>query len=195
MNPTAPAVTAAARTLIDVYRLSLDFDVASFVIEPDVAKRILDEEGPGDRPHAAPRSGVLIREDSEGAQLGLYLDPEDLANPGAVIEETSHLLYLVWHARRDLPVSRLLLEIQGEVDRYVVGRLSGNDGFAHFRVFEWADWMDVETCRAYAMAHRIARRYCELLAARFPDTRDIPELLRELRRYYRATPDRKLHPV
>jgi hypothetical protein len=195
VNPTAPAVTAAARTLIDVYRLSLDFDVASFVIEPEEAKRILEEGSPVDSPRPAPRSGVLIREDSEGAQLGLYLDPEDLANPGAVIEETSHLLYLVWHARRDLPVSRLLLEIQGEVDRYVVSRLYGEDGFGHFRVFEWADWMDVETRRIYAMAHRTAHRYCAFLSARFPSTRDNPELLRELRRYYRATPDQKLHPA
>ena len=195
MKRTAPAVAAAARTLIDIYRLGLDFDVASFVIAPDVAMRILDDWGSPEGAGVAPRSGVLIREDHYGAQLGLYLDPVDLANPGAVVEETSHLLYLVWHARRDLPVSRLLLEIQGEVDRYVVGRLSGNDGFEHFRAFEWAEWMDLETRHVYATAHRTAHRYCAFLSTRFPSTGDIPELLRELRRYYRSTPDRKLHPV
>ena len=193
MTPSAPAVAAAARMLIDVYRLGLVFDAERFVIAPEVAMRILDEEGPADAARAAPRSGVLIREDDQGAQLGLYLDPEDLADPGAVLEETSHLVYLVWHAQRDLPVSRLLLEIQAEVDRYLVGRLSGNDGFGHFRAFEWADWMDVETRRVYATAHRTAHRYCVFLSARFPSTGDIPELLRELRRYYRSTPDRKLH--
>lgn len=190
MNPNRPTVAAAARMLIDVYRLGIDLDAESFVIEPEVARRILDDEGTPDS--AAPRSGVLIRQDDEGAELGLYLDPADLGNLGAVVEETSHLVCLVWHARRDLPVSRLLLEVQGEVDRYVVGRLAGNDGFGHFRAFRWADWMDVETRRIYTTAHRTAHRYCGFLSARFPRQGDIPELLRELRRYYRATPERKL---
>ena len=181
--------------LIDIYRLGIELDAESFVIAPEVAMRILEDAGPPEGSRAAPRSGVLIREEYDGAQLGLYLDPEDMADPGAVVEETSHLLCLVWHARRDLPVSRLILEIQGEVDRYVVGRFLGNDGLAHFRRFDWADWMDVETRGIYATAHRTAQRYCAFLSARFPSTRDIPELLRELRGYYRSTPDEKLHPA
>lgn len=195
MNPMAETVATAARMLIDVYRLGIDLDAESFVIAPEVAMRILDAEGPPNALAAAPRSGVLIREGGQGAEVGIYLDPEDVGDPGAVVEETSHLLCLVWHARRDLPVSRLLLEIQGEVDRYMVGRLSGNDGFGHFREFAWADWMDFETRRVYATAHRAAHRYCVYLSGRFPCTRDIPELLRELRRYYRATPDTKLRPA
>jgi len=195
VNPDAPTVAAAARLLIDVYRLGLDFDAESFMIEAEFAKRILGEAGSLDSAGGVPRSGVLIREDAEGAQVGLYLDPTDLADPGAVVEETSHLLCLVWHARRDLPISRLLLEIQGEVDRYVVGRFSGNDGLGHFRQFEWADWMDAETRRIYVMAHRTAHRYCAFLSKRFPSDRDVPELLRELRQYYRSTPENKLHPI
>jgi len=193
VNPTAPTVAAAARMLIDVYRLGLEIDVDSFVIESEVAMRILDEAAPAEGGGAAPRSGVLIREEDDSAQVGLDLDPEDQADPGAVVEETSHLLCLVWHARLDLPVSRLILEIQGEVDRYVAGRFLGNDGFDHFQRFDWADWMDVETRRVYTTAHRTAHRYCSFLSDRFPSTRDIPELLRELRGFYRATPDRKLH--
>jgi len=194
VNPTAPTVGAAAQLLIDVYRLGLVFDAESFVIDAEAARQILDDEGSLGPAGGAPRSGVLIREDAEGAQVGLYLDPEDLSDPGAVVEETSHLLCLVWHALRDLPVSRLLLEIQGEVDRYVVGRFSGNDGLGHFRRFEWADWMDAETQRIYATAHCTAQRYCAFLSKRFPCKRDVPELLRELRRYYRSTPEKKLHP-
>ena len=195
MKRAIPAVSAAARTLIDVYRLELDLEASHFVIEPALAKRILDAEAEEADREGAPRSGILVVDDEEGPQVGLYLHPDDVQDSGVVVEETSHLLYLAWHALRDLPVSRLLLEIQGEVDRYVVTRLSGRDGLRHFREFDWANWMGEETRRTYATAHRVAQRYCELLAVRFPARSDTPELLRELRRYYRASPDTKLHPT
>ena len=194
MKHTLPAVSAAARTLIDVYRLDIELDATRFVIEPALAMQILLAGAEAGDAAEAPRSGVLVVDSEEGAQVGLYLHPEDALNPGAVVEETSHLLYLAWHSVRDLPVSRLLMEVQGEVDRYVVARLSGRDALEHFQTFEWAHWMGDETRSIYAMAHRVAHRYCRHLGSRFPAESDTPELLRELRRYYRATPDNKLHP-
>jgi hypothetical protein len=190
-----PAVSEAARFLIDLYRLDLDLEASRFVIEPDLARQILEDREGGPAGEGSPRSGVLVVDDEEGAQVGLYLHPDDVKDPDVVVEETSHLLYLAWHAIRDLPVSRLLLEIQGEVDRYVVARLSGRDAFGHFREFEWETWMGEDARSSYATAHRVARRYCEGLAARFPGASDTPALLRELRRYYRASPDTKLHPA
>ncbi len=125
--------------------------------------------------------------------LGLYLDPCDRGDPDTVVEETSHLLCLAWHAAHDRRVSRLTLELQGEVDRYAVARLQGRDGFGHFERFAWADWMDAETRGLYEAAHRAARRYCRRLTRRFPERRDTPALLSELRGFYRASPEQKLH--
>jgi len=109
-----------------------------------------------------------------------------------VVEETSHLLCLAWHAAHDRPVSRLTLELQGEVDRYVVARLQGRDGFDHFSGFSWAAGMDTATRELYSAAHRSALRYCRVLARRFPERADTPALLSELRRFYRAGPEQKL---
>jgi hypothetical protein len=89
-------------------------------------------------------------------------------------------------------VSRLILELQGEIDRYVVARLEGRDGLAHFGEVTWDDWMDVATRRLYENAHRRASRYCRALNGRFPDRRDTPGLLAELRGFYRAPSERKL---
>jgi hypothetical protein len=108
------------------------------------------------------------------------------------VEETSHLLCLAWHATHGLPISRLILELQAEVDRYLVARLAGADPFAHFERFRWDSWMDAATRARYEAAHRAGERYCRGLALRHPGLGDIPALLNELRDFYRASPQAKL---
>ena len=46
----------------------------------------------------APRSGVLVKEEGDDVWLGLYLDPADREDLSAILEETSHLLCIAWHA-------------------------------------------------------------------------------------------------
>jgi hypothetical protein len=178
------AVATAQRWITAIYRLDLDLSAAEYVVHPEIARALL--------PEGAPRSGVVVVEEEGAVSLGLYVDPRDEGDPGTVIEETSHLLYLAWAARRDLEVSHLHLELQGEVDRYAVARIGGRDALAHFEAFEWCDWMDAKTRDMYVTAHRSAQRYCRGLEDRYPRRADTPALLSELRRFYRAAPHRKL---
>jgi hypothetical protein len=184
VTPLQRQVAAVQRWLVAIYRLDLDLEAERFVVEPERARRLL--------PPGSPRSGLLVLEQAGELQLGLYLDPQDARDPATVIEETSHLLCLVWHAVRDWPVSRLHLELQAEVDRYAVARAAGGDPLGHFRDFGWADWMDAAERRRYQTAHRVAHRYCRRLEARFPVRADTPAWLGELRRFYRAAPNEKL---
>jgi hypothetical protein len=179
------AVAAAGRWLTGIYRLDLGIRAEHFMLSPEDARSLL----PGD----APRSGVVVLDEGQELLLGLYLDPRDRGDPDTVVEETSHLLCLAWHAAHGRRVSRLTLELQGDVDRYAVARLQGRDGFGHFERFVWADWMDAETRGLYEVAHCTALRYCRRLTRRFPERRDTPALLSELRGFYRASPERKLH--
>jgi len=179
------AVAAAGRWLTGIYRLDLGIRAEHFMLSPEDARSLL----PGD----APRSGVVVLDEGQELLLGLYLDPCDRGDPDSVVEETSHLLCLAWHAAHGRRVSRLTLELQGDVDRYAVARLQGRDGFGHFERFVWADWMDAETRGLYEAAHRAALRYCRRLTRRFPERRDTPALLSELRGFYRASPEQKLH--
>src|SRR5437667_152970 len=98
----------------------------------------------GRLPHAA-RSGVadeelLVAQPADGSDevvMSLYLDPallerlrrEDplrrlhagnLADCWTALEGVSHFLYLAWNDGHDRPVSLLELEMQAEVDKYVV---------------------------------------------------------------------------
>jgi hypothetical protein len=178
------AVADAGRWLTGIYRLDLGLRAEHFVVTPEEARRLL----PGD----APRTGVVVLDEGAELSLGLYVDPCDRGDPDAVVEETSHLLCLAWHAAHDRRVSRLILELQGGVDCYAVGRLQGRGGFGHFEHFSWASGMDAGTRGVYETAHRAALRYCRLLARRFPRRSDTPALLSELRSFYRASPEEKL---
>ncbi|MFQ5418532.1 MAG: hypothetical protein ACE5FL_16010 [Myxococcota bacterium] len=184
MTRLGEAVAAAERWLTDIYRLDLDICAARCVLSPERVRALLRD--------GAPSTGVVAVEADGELQLGLYVDPGDRDDPDAVVEETSHLLCLAWHAVHDRPLSRLVLEIQGEVDRYAVARLQGRDAFRHFERFAWAPGLDADARDAYAAAHRVGLRYCRGLARRFPSRGDTPGLLDELRRFYRTPPEQKL---
>ena len=179
------AVASAQRRITAIYQLELDLCAEEFVVDPETALTLL--------PPDSPRTGVVVVEKPYEISLGLYVDPEDANDPWTVLEETSHLLYLAWLAGRDWSVSRLVLELQSEVDRYAVVRAAGEDGLEHFETVEWGDWLDGSTRELYATAHRSAHRYCRSLDRRYPDRSDMPALLSELRHFYRAAPDQKLH--
>ena len=178
------AVSQISRWLMAIYALDFEFSAGPYVISHRAARELTGGH--------LPRSGVLVRQWDGEAEIGLYLDPRDATAAGVVVEETSHLVCLAWHAARDLPVSRLHLEFQAEVDRYAVDRLAGRDGFAHFRNFRWASFLDVEERQRYRAAHRLGERFCRALTARHPRRCDTPGLLRALRSFYRAAPERRL---
>lgn len=182
-GPLAREVARAQRSLSAIYHLELQLRAERFLVAPADARRLL--------PPRSPRSGVLAVEEAGELWLGLYVDPRDL-DAGTIVEETSHLLCLAWHAAHDRPVSQLTLELQGEIDRYAVARLSGDDPFRHFHAFAWADGPDAVTRRRYELAHRAAHRYCRALADRYPARADVPALLAELRGFYRAPGEKKL---
>jgi hypothetical protein len=172
------AVAWAQARLSAIYDLDLALRAEHFLIPPERARRLL--------PPRSPRSGVLVLEEDDGASLGLYIDAADVRDRSTIVEETSHLMCLAWHAAEGRRVSRLILELQGEIDRWAVARLEGSDAFDHFTRFTWADWMGAPERRRYEAAHRKAHRYCRALQARYPGRRQTPGLLHELRRFYRA---------
>ncbi len=186
---TGERVGQFAGWLADVYALELDFEAERFVLDlsPELARALLP---------AGTRSGLVLLEEDGELGIGLHLAPEDHAHEGTVIEETSHLVCVAWHAAQDLPVSPLILELQAEVDRFAFARLRRDgvprDAFAHFERFHFADDLEPEALDRYRVAHRHARAYCRNLARRYPRPADTPELVSELRRFYRASPDAKL---
>jgi hypothetical protein len=98
---------------------------------PLVDAFIVETEGPH-------RETVRVREGDGELEVSVALPRSALLSPRPtldelcqVVEGVSHFLYLAERARRELPTTQLELEIQAEVDKYVVlvlGELLLTDG-------------------------------------------------------------------
>src|SRR3989338_4878692 len=125
MKHTISKIDKALKML---YHLEVPFSANDFVLE--VSPR---------GPECAPQASLLVQEDAGGLSLGIYFPPtiyasltrqEGLTHPdwsveelnvfATVTEEISHFLYLVFNAYQGRSVSQFDLELQGEIDKFLV---------------------------------------------------------------------------
>ena len=185
----------------------------------------------GRLPHAA-RSGTADEElivaqplaGSDEVVMSLYLDPallerlarEDpltrlhagnVADCWTALEGVSHFLYLAWNAGHDRPVSLLELEMQAEVDKYVVSywllrrQLPQRFPAELRRMLFERTRIDPRLARGRAGLYREASRYAEKFCRRLEKSLSRTAggaaaagesgVLAELRRFYRLTHARK----
>lgn len=177
-----------------------------------MGRKLLEDLG---RPAAAPEE-LLVVEEPAGLSVGLYLAPElfqelrriqpnghsgaalamdRLPAFAAVAEGVSHFLYLSSAAEAERPVSRLELEVQGEVDKFAaaalhlwgrdLSRLLGNLCDRLFRRVSYLPHLTPEERQRYEMANRLAGGYARHLVGRYASRGRLDEFLAELRRSYR----------
>jgi hypothetical protein len=112
-----------------------------------------------------------------------------------VIEGVSHFLYLAERARRELPATQLELELQAEVDKYVL--LSHGDADFHparaarvrARLFEHVSYVheaDTERGARYRVANGLAARFARRLEAIFTRQGRAEPMRAALLRFYGA---------
>ncbi len=152
------------------------------------------------------REVLLVREDEGGFEVALHLPSSALDGRSSlsfdevcqVIEGVSHFLFLVERARRELPLTQLELELQAEVDKYVVfvHDLHGDRPFEprraarmRARLFEAVSYLDppgTERGDRYRLANDLAARFAGMLDERFARQGRFEQLLLALRRFYSA---------
>lgn len=156
---------------------------------------------------------LVSQRDADCVDLAVYIAPEVLERLGEsdplealhdgnladflmALEGVSHFVYLAWNAGLDKPVTRLELELQGEVDKFVLTALvlatrqgRAPDALHHglFRRCRLEPSLDDESRARYQAASRYAEAYCRGLLERFRRKRDLSTLWPELRRFYRLT--------
>jgi hypothetical protein len=207
-------IASLQRALADIYDLPETPDVADFLMTDRAhlatlaVARATDEQ-------------LIVAEDGDTMSLGLFIDAavlarlaqsdpyaaltgENLADYLTAAEGVSHFVYVAWNAGHDKPVTLLELELQAEIDKYVLAawllRDQGAGRFPrelHRALFERARVDPVAAgARAglYRMASRYAGRFCRRIATRLESTARSTsrELLAELRRFYRLGNARKL---
>lgn len=200
-----------------LYEAPTEHDIYDFLITD---ARLADSLTPDGHCHNDER--LLVSESTQQLDISVYVDQETLAlltddNPLVVLHEgnlealmlalegVSHFHYLCWNAAYDKSVTLLELELQAEVDKYVIAVTllnaqgsHANAGTVHDRLFEnirfYRDLEDEHRTRYHA-ANRYAAKYCRALGNNFPRHGHQPHFINELRRFYRLTQNEKIRRI
>lgn len=152
------------------------------------------------------REVLLVRDNEDGVEVAVHLPKSAVDGTSSlgfdevcqVIEGVSHFVFLVERARRELPLTQLELELQAEVDKYVV--------FVHHsrhirpfephraarvraRLFDAVAYLDppgTEKGDRYRLANDLAARFAGMLDERFARRGRFEQLMYALRRFYAA---------
>ncbi len=199
----ADVLRALQGGLESLYRINTDLDVRDFLVESESR-----DEWQVTR---AAKEQLLIRHSGGNLELGLFVDEATLENLRArnpaqlldddnlqdflyALEGVSHFVYFVHRARADRPVSAVELELQAEVDKYLVALLVSWDQNGDppedlperlFRRIRYADDLSDEEQDRYRLANQTAKSYAEFLELRFVRPRARADLLCEARQFYR----------
>ena len=151
---------------------------------------------------AAERESLLLRESDEGLEMALVV-PASAANDHdtwlQLAEGVSHFVYVANRARQELPSTQLELELQAEVDKFVLLVLERvpyqqADAFAvHSRLYERVRFLHepgTELGDRYRTANDLAARFVRRLMAQ-PGAATHATL----RRFYRAGQAEKIRLV
>lgn len=187
-----------------VYEIDLGHRVADFTTsDPAFARQY-------GSPHR-PMEQLIFREDGDDVDVSLYLDPrvvdalDELPVENAsinmmclAVEGVSHFVHFCWRSQYKVDVSLLELEIQAEVDKYVLlTDLYGEPGM-HRRLFEhylYQHGMSRQLHERYKSANRFAAKYCRKLEKDYIRPGRTGEMLNELRRFCRKSQREKIHAI
>lgn len=200
-------IARVQRGLEALYRIDTGVDIGEFLVGDDVRDAVVSAR--------KPREQLLVCEEEGEMSVALYLDRGVLANLRSGLDErnfgdfvlavegVSHFIYTICCARAARPVSQLELELQAEVDKYVTCLLSTApetdvSSVLRHRLFGDAAYepdLDDDEHDRYRAANDNAHRYAAWLEDQFVARRRIPEMLAELRRFYRQGLAAKLSTI
>jgi hypothetical protein len=185
--------TLAARVqagLERIYQLDRIADVLDYVRSTDEGQR----------------EALLVRQGDDGAvevslRLPLLEGQGSLDAVCQIIEGVSHFVYVVERARVDREATQLELELQAEVDKWVVFAASmgafdtARSAALRARLFEgvtFAHDEDSEAGERYRIANDVAHRFVRRLERRYVEHGRFGEMRAELRRFFHVGQEEKL---
>ncbi len=153
------------------------------------------------------RESVLVREAEDGAvEIAVRVpalngERDDLDGLCQLIEGVSHFVYLAERARTERGATQLELELQAEVDKYVVlgGAMRAFDADKSaalrsnlFESVRFADAEDSDEGERYRVANELANRFVRRLEREYVAARRFAAMRDELRTFYRMGQEAKL---
>jgi len=206
------------RELQSIYEIDIQHAVHDFLITDRKVAQLLDH----DSASRETREKLLVSQDEGNLDLSLYLaadivehlqrdDPVSQLHDGNIgdfclaLEGVSHFIYLIWNATYDRCVTLLEMELQAEIDKFVVlhsilkqqvsGIAAGDLRRWLFDTVNFDTSLEVMELRRYRDANFFAEKYCRQLETRFIGDTNRCRMLNELRRFYRYTQADKLRHI
>ncbi len=199
------------RRLEALYALEPEAPVTEYLIPPSEVAHL---PGGGSRTLVSQEGDVVrvgvVLDEATGAHIERVdprerLDHANLSSFSTLTEEVSHFLYVLSRARVERTLTQLELELQAEVDKYLIALFFlslQNEGavptglrrllFDRYRLVEG---LSAESAERYHEASRLARRYCGWLESRFLRGGRLADLAREARRFWRLGQREKLETI
>ena len=141
-----------------------------------------------------------ILERAENALSSGEINGDDLDSVCTVVEGVSHAVCLLWHAHHDRQLRPLDLELQAEVDKFVLLssllKRPGDRRRLHSRLFKHIRFQPQPGSllfHRYKTASDRAENYCHWLNTTYMNSGDEHGLATELARFYRMSGNDKLH--
>jgi hypothetical protein len=165
---------------------------------------------------------LLIAEYEDGLDLSLYISKEvyqhlennhpiNLIKQGKhsefclMLEGVSHFLYLVWNANHHRQVTLLEMELQAEIDKFILMQIlidheQESDSIKHLRnwLFEnnaYDSNLNSSELERYEQANHYAAKYCMALQQNYKLSGLNQDLLNDLRRLYRMSRQEKMRYI
>ncbi len=210
------------RAIKQLYNLDVSHRAENFIIEPNSAKsRTIPVEAASGQ-----QAAVIVKftaKDPSNVDLGIYfgdqikadisrmesIEPaqwphQELNALSVVAEEISHFHYLVDRFQAEQRVTQLELELQGEIDKfllifYLVQQTMGESRQLFETIFEqvfyrftWAGNLSDEQKQRYVQANEQARQFVKNFGDTMWGRRSQEQCLEYLRHFYRLSQTEKL---
>ncbi|MDJ0833520.1 MAG: hypothetical protein QNJ69_08355 [Gammaproteobacteria bacterium] len=201
-----------------IYEIPSQFKVQDFVIHDAMLAAQLDNS---DNPRELPEK-LLIHQNGENVDVALYLDEQILRrleqlDPTAqltndnihdfwvALEGISHFLYLTYHAFYKRAISLFELELQAEVDKYIMSAfLLGQQGTEampdslHYHLYRNVDFdqrLQADELQRYVQANELAGKFATFIAYCINNRIASPKIINTLRRFYRLPQQQKIRDI
>lgn len=210
------SLSSLQQGLQGIYELDISHDIHDYLITSKELAASLDSG----QSFRYTREKLLVHQDEDGLNLSLYLDQEivrrladrafmdqmdhgDIQEFCLALEGISHFVYLIWNATHERAVTLMEMELQAEVDKFVMlteylkqysSKLPrGQLGYLLFQSVLYHHDLSAEEQKRYRMANNYAQRFCQRLEDKYLLNCGEESLwLNELRRFYRLNKREKL---